>query len=105
MPTSTDAASVAVRLRESIAAERKRLERRPVPTEPWVMPLSLDDLDVLLTEHQEAILALREIDAELSPPSADRAERAKKIARTALAKKPGGGMSRGGRCPVVEVPR
>lgn len=31
-------------LRASIAAEYKRLEKRPVPTAPWVMPLDLEDL-------------------------------------------------------------
>lgn len=31
-------------LRAAIEAEKERLERRPVPTTPWAMPLGLDDL-------------------------------------------------------------
>lgn len=34
-------------LRQSIPAEQERLLKRPVPTTPWVMSLSLDDLDAI----------------------------------------------------------
>lgn len=50
-------APAATRLRESIAAERKRLDRRPVPTEPWIMPAGLDELDALL----DVVDAAREV--------------------------------------------
>lgn len=45
-------------LRASIAAEEKRMERRPVPTEPWIMPLGLTQLLALVdaVEAAQAVL-------------------------------------------------
>jgi hypothetical protein len=40
------------KVRTSIQAEKERLEKRPVPKDPWIMPLSMDDMEKLLNAYE-----------------------------------------------------
>lgn len=51
-------------LRDSCAAEMKRLEKRPVPTTPWIMPAGPDDIAALVDVFEAARDYLSALDAE-----------------------------------------